>query len=86
VPEIDVRAAGISSVIWATGYTTDFGWVELPLFDDRGEPARSRGVTGARGVYFLGLSWLHKLKSSILCGVGEDAAYLAERIAEDRVH
>jgi putative flavoprotein involved in K+ transport len=39
-----------------------------------------RGVTRRAGVYFLGLPWLHTLRSSVLCGVGDDAAYLAEQI------
>jgi putative flavoprotein involved in K+ transport len=77
---IDVRAAAIRSVIWATGYALDFNWVELPIFDERGEPAHKRGVTAAPGIYFLGLSWLHKPTSAFLCGVGEDARYLAERM------
>ena len=80
---IDVRAAAIRSVIWATGYASDFGWVELPIFDERNEPVHRRGVTAAPGIYFLGLSWLHKATSAFLCGVGEDARYLAERIAEE---
>jgi putative flavoprotein involved in K+ transport len=81
---IDVRVEAIRSIIWATGYTVDFGWVELPIFDEQGDPVHRRGVTAAPGIYFLGLAWLHKLTSSVLCGVGEDASFLAERIAEDR--
>lgn len=65
----------------ATGYTLNFGWVELPIRDARGVPEHRRGVTGMPGVYFLGLPWLHKRKSSFLGGVGEDAEFLAERIA-----
>ena len=53
----------------------------LPALDDAGEPVHRRGVTACAGLYFLGLPWLHKLKSSVLCGVGEDAQHLAERIA-----
>ena len=79
--EIDVRAAGIGSVIWATGYAFEFGWVELPIFDAVGTPIHRRGVTAAPGIYLLGLAWLHKSKSSFLYGVGEDAEYLAEHIA-----
>jgi len=84
IREVDVRAAEIHSVIWATGYSVDFGWVELPVFDVRGEPIQRRGVTAERGIYFLGLKWQYKRKSSFFSGVGEDAAYLAERIAESR--
>lgn len=80
VGEIDFRASNIRSVVWATGYDLDFRWIELPVFDARGEPAQNRGVTSAPGIYFLGLAWMHKVKSSILYGVGEDASYIAERI------
>ena len=80
IGEIDVRASAISSVIWATGYALDFRWVELPIFDELGEPVHRRGITPVPGVYVLGLAWLHKRKSSFLFGVGEDAEYLAERI------
>jgi putative flavoprotein involved in K+ transport len=76
----DLRAAGIGAVLWATGYQLDLGWVELPILDELGEPIHRRGVTPAPGIYFLGLRWLHKLKSSFLYGVGEDAEYLADRI------
>jgi putative flavoprotein involved in K+ transport len=79
--ELDLRAAGITSIIWASGFKLDFGWVELPVFDARGIPVERRGVTSCPGAYFLGLFWMYKLKSSVLCGVGEDAAYLAEQIA-----
>jgi putative flavoprotein involved in K+ transport len=79
--ELDLERAGVRAVIWATGFRFDFGWVALPVFDAHGQPAQRRGVTRSTGVFFLGLPWMHKLKSSVLCGVGEDAAYLAERIA-----
>jgi putative flavoprotein involved in K+ transport len=82
VTEIDIRAANVRSVVWATGYVLDFRWVELPIFDQRREPIQRRGVTSAPGIYFLGLTWMHKVKSSFLYGVGEDAEHLAERICE----
>ena len=81
VEQIDVRTAGIHSVIWATGYACDFDWIQLPIFD-RGEPIHRRGVTAARGIYFLGLPWQHKITSSFLSGVGADAAFLAEYISK----
>jgi putative flavoprotein involved in K+ transport len=70
----------IGAVIWCTGYQGDFGWVRVPVFDAHGNPAQRRGVTTYSGVYFLGLHWMHKMKSGTLFGVGEDAAYLAEQI------
>ena len=81
IPELDLKASGISTVVWAMGYSFDFGLVKLPLLDRDGYPIQKRGVTAYEGLYFLGMPWLHKRKSGILFGVGDDAAYLAERIA-----
>jgi len=77
---LDLRGAGITSVVWATGFRYDFGWLHLPLFDDAGRPLHRRGVTRHHGVYFLGLRFLHTLCSSCVFGVGRDAAHLAEHI------
>jgi putative flavoprotein involved in K+ transport len=83
ITQLDLKTAGITSILWATGFRSDFSWVRLPVFDATGEPAHTRGVTDCPGLYFLGLRWLHKLKSSFLVGggVGEDAAFIAEQIA-----
>ena len=78
---IDLAAASISTVIWATGFRRDFSWIRCPVLDERGEPIHRRGVTRCAGLYFLGLPWLYTLKSSVLCGVGRDADHLAEHIA-----
>jgi putative flavoprotein involved in K+ transport len=81
--ELDLRATGITSIIWATGFGNDYDWLKLPLLDERGEPLHERGVTQFPGIYFLGLRWLYKQKSGFLSfgGPAEDAAYLAEQIA-----
>jgi putative flavoprotein involved in K+ transport len=81
IRDLDVRAAGITSVIWATGYQYDFRWVKCPVLDAGGTPVHRRGITAVPGLYFLGLPRLHKVKSAFLWGVGEDAAYLAQHIA-----
>jgi putative flavoprotein involved in K+ transport len=78
---LDLDAAGITSVIWATGFRRDFSWIGLPVLDAAGEPVHRRGVSAQPGLYFLGLPWLYTLKSSVLCGVGRDALHLAEQIA-----
>ena len=75
---LDLKSAGIACVIWALGYRYDFGWLNSSVFN--GGPVHRRGVTDVRGLYFLGLARLHKVKSAFLWGVGEDAAHLAERI------
>jgi putative flavoprotein involved in K+ transport len=71
-------------VLWANGFRPDFSWIDLPLFDEQGWPVQQRGVTDVPGLYFVGLHWLHKRKSSLLFGVGEDAAHIAAYIADDR--
>jgi putative flavoprotein involved in K+ transport len=81
VRELDLNAEGIKTVIWATGYKFDFSWVRLPIFDEDGYPVQQRGVTDYPGLYFLGLTWLHTIKSGLLYGVGEDAAHVAADIA-----
>jgi putative flavoprotein involved in K+ transport len=77
---IDLKAAGINSVISATGYGVDFGWIDIPVLDARGEPVHRRGITGVPGLYFLGLQWLSRMSSSFLSGVGDDATVLADHI------
>jgi putative flavoprotein involved in K+ transport len=81
ITELDLNAAGISTVIWATGYTFDFSLVKSPVVDSDGYPIQKRGVTRFEGLYFLGMPWLHSRRSGILFGVGDDAAYLAAHIA-----
>jgi putative flavoprotein involved in K+ transport len=78
---LDLRTAGVGAVIWATGYGFDFGWIDVPVLDARGEPVHRQGITDVPGLYFLGLQWLSKMNSSFLSGVGDDAARLADHIA-----
>lgn len=78
--QLDLAAAGISSLIWATGFGYDFSWIKLPIFDRRGYPIYKRGVTGRTGLYFVGLRWLHTRGSGLFYGVGKDAQYIANRI------
>jgi putative flavoprotein involved in K+ transport len=77
----DLQAAGISTVIWSTGYRTDFSWIEVPAFDGKGYPAHERGVSTVERLYFLGLPWLYTWGSGRFSGVARDAQYLADCIA-----
>ena len=79
--QLNLAAAGITSIIWATGYALDFGWVKVNAFDDMGRPVHQRGVSAVPGLYFLGLSWLSRRASAFIWGVWHDAEYLADRIA-----
>jgi len=77
---LDVRQAGINSIIWCIGFEPDFSWLKAPIFDERGYPGHVRGVTAQPGVYVVGLPWLHTWGSGRFSGVARDAQYLAERI------
>jgi len=80
IRELDMRRADLGSVIWATGYSFDFSWLELPVLGPRGEPKHDRGIAALPGIYFLGLPWLSKMNSSFLSGAAGDAARLADHI------
>jgi putative flavoprotein involved in K+ transport len=80
VTRLNLDLAGITTIIWATGYSFDYSWVKFPIFDQSGYPVQQRGVTPRPGLYFLGLDWLHTVLSGTLAGVGDDAAYVAEHI------
>jgi putative flavoprotein involved in K+ transport len=80
--ELDPVSAGISGIVWGTGFRPDWSWVDLPIFDGAGYPTHRRGVTAMDGIYVLGLPWLHTWGSGRFVGVGRDAAFLGERIGE----
>ncbi len=82
--ELNLTAAGVSSIVWATGYALDFGWLKVDAFDSQGRPAHERGVAGVPGLYFIGLSWLSRRASPFIWGVWHDAEYLAGVIAAGR--
>jgi putative flavoprotein involved in K+ transport len=78
---LDLGKEGITSIIWATGYVLDFGWIKVDAFDEKGRPAHQRGVSKVPGLYFLGLPWLSRRASPFIWGVWHDADYLAGQIA-----
>lgn len=80
VAELDLDRHGINTVVWATGYGFDFSLVKFPVFDEDGYPVQTRGVTQQRGLYFVGLPWLHKQRSGLLSGAGADAAHVVSHI------
>jgi putative flavoprotein involved in K+ transport len=82
--EIDLAGAGVTSIIWATGYAVDYGWLQVDAFDEQGRPRHRRGVSSEPGVYFLGLPWLSRRGSSFIWGVWHDARHLADHIATQR--
>jgi putative flavoprotein involved in K+ transport len=81
ITELDLRSAGVTTIIWALGYGFDFSLVQLPVLDSDGYPIQKRGVTEYPGLFFVGLPWLYKYKSGHLVGFGEDAEFIASAIA-----
>jgi putative flavoprotein involved in K+ transport len=82
--ELDITQDGIGAVIWTSGYRPDYGWVKFRVLDDMGFPVQTDGRTDVPGLYFMGVHWMRKGKSSILYGVGEDAEVVAGQIIEAR--
>jgi putative flavoprotein involved in K+ transport len=70
----------VDAVVWATGFRLDHSFVELPVFDARGQVKHQRGVTELPGLYFLGLPWQHTRGSALLGWVKDDAEFIAQRI------
>jgi putative flavoprotein involved in K+ transport len=83
--ELDLRAHRIETVIWATGYRRAYPWLRIPVLDARGEIRHRGGITPRRGLYVLGLHFQRRRNSSFIDGVGSDAAFLAEHLAESLV-
>jgi putative flavoprotein involved in K+ transport len=81
VLQLNLRDAGIASVVWATGFRLDFDWLKVDAFNEGGAPMHRRGVSAVPGLYFLGLPWLSRRASSFIFGVEQDAARLAGDIA-----
>jgi putative flavoprotein involved in K+ transport len=81
---LNLKEAGIGSIIWATGYRVDYSWLKVDAFDEKGRPKHQRGVSAEPGIYFLGLPWLSSRGSSFIFGVWDDARFLADHIATQR--
>jgi putative flavoprotein involved in K+ transport len=81
---LNLAQAGITSIVWATGFALDYSWLKVDAFDKDGKPAHRRGVSAEPGIYFLGLPWQSRRGSSFIWGVWHDAKYLAEHICKQR--
>jgi len=81
IEELDLRREDVTTVLWANGFRPDHAWVEGVEVDAQGWPVQDRGASPVPGLYFVGLHWLHKRKSSLYLGVGEDAEHVAAAIA-----
>jgi putative flavoprotein involved in K+ transport len=84
IRELNLAEARVTSIVWATGFTSDYSWLRVDAFDDLGRPKHQRGVSSEPGVYFLGLSWQSRRGSAFIWGVWHDAKLLADRITTQR--
>ncbi|EJL93151.1 NAD(P)/FAD-dependent oxidoreductase [Pantoea sp. GM01] len=84
IQELNLADEGIQSIIWATGYATDYRWLDVDCFDEQQRPIHQRGVARESGVYFLGLPWQSRRGSTFIWGVWHDAKYIADQIAIQR--
>ena len=82
--ELDLAKAGVSTIIWATGFAVDYSWLQVDALDEHGKPQHQRGVSREPGVYFVGLPWLSRRGSTFIWGVWHDAKYIADHIATQR--
>ena len=77
---LDLSEAGITTVLWATGFKFDYSWLQVNAFHENGEPYHKRGISAESGIYFLGLPNLVNRASSFIYGVWHDAKYIADHI------
>jgi putative flavoprotein involved in K+ transport len=82
--DLDLAAAGVSSIVWAIGYRPDYRWIEASAFDGAGRPMQNRGVTNVEGLAFIGLPWMHTWGSGRFLGIDRDARHVAAAIIESR--
>ena len=80
ITRLNLAEAQVSTIIWATGFAANYGWLEVNVFDDAGRPKHQRGVSAEPGLYFLGLPWQSRRASSFIWGVWHDAKFLADHI------
>ena len=82
LPECEARVVDARVIIWCTGFEPDYRWINLPVLGADGYPRHRRGIAlDVDGLYFAGLRFQHRLTSSLIGGVGEDAAFVAAQVA-----
>ncbi len=77
---LNLAEAGITTILWATGFSLDYSWLQVDTFEQSGKPIHQRGVSAEPGVYFLGLPWQSRRGSSFIWGVWHDARFVADHI------
>jgi putative flavoprotein involved in K+ transport len=78
---LDLRSGEIATVLWATGYRPDYGWLDLPVLDGKGRLRHDGGVLESPGLYALGLPVLRRRRSTFICGIEDDAREVVAELA-----
>jgi putative flavoprotein involved in K+ transport len=81
---MDLRRAGVTGIVWATGYRPWYPWLTVPVLHQDGRIRHRRGVTDVPGLYAIGLRFQHRRSSTFIDGARHDAAYLADHITANR--
>jgi putative flavoprotein involved in K+ transport len=83
LPECEGTVIDPRVIVWCTGFQPDYRWITLPVLGDDGYPRHRRGVAvDMAGLYFVGLRFQHRMTSSLIGGVGEDAAFIADQVVQ----
>jgi len=77
---LSLNDSGITTVIWCIGFQPNFKWIDLPVFNEQGYPQHERGITANKGLYFIGLPWLHTWGSARFSGIAKDAEYICSSV------
>jgi putative flavoprotein involved in K+ transport len=79
--QLDLRSGEITAIVWATGFRPDYGWLDVPVIDAKGQLNHEGGVVGRPGLYALGLPVLRRRKSTFICGIEDDAREVIDHLA-----
>jgi putative flavoprotein involved in K+ transport len=74
---LDLARAGISTVLWTSGFRPDYSWIDAPITDELGLPRTKRGVSEIPGLYFVGSLWQTNQLSATLIGPRVDGGHVA---------
>ena len=78
--QLDLRSGEIRAIVWATGFRPDYGWLDVPVVDAKGQLRHDGGVVGSPGLYALGLPVLRRRRSTFICGIEDDAREVIDHL------
>lgn len=83
ITSLNFKEQNISSIIWTTGFTGNFSYLQLPVFDANGNPKHKNGISEIKGLFFHGLSWLRTRGSGMVFGSNEDAEFIVDELLKN---